>query len=139
NSFLDPLVTLSAVASIICVLGRFYTVWYIATGTETIKMTVKALVVLAVPLNICANVVKCIDARYTLSSTMPLYVGVQSFLIFLEFLFVLIVYISDNTFAISFIFDLAFITFLTANMELVVYLIDRSLRALDREEDKKEL
>ncbi|VDO40516.1 unnamed protein product [Haemonchus placei] len=102
-------------------------------------MTVKALVVLAVPLNICANVVKCIDARYTLSSTMPLYVGVQSFLIFLEFLFVLIVYISDNTFAISFIFDIAFITFLTANMELVVYLIDRSLRALDREEDKKEL
>ncbi|KAK5979598.1 hypothetical protein GCK32_006621 [Trichostrongylus colubriformis] len=99
----------------------------------------RMLVLCAVPLNVVSNVAKCIDVRYLMSSTMFLYLGLQTLLVLVELILFIVVIVSQKLRAMSFISDLTFLALLIAVMELVIYLIDRSIRTADKDEGKKEV
>ncbi|VDL81739.1 unnamed protein product [Nippostrongylus brasiliensis] len=140
NAHLDPIVTLIAIASVFWVIGRFYAVYFLINHPTAVEIGIRAMVICAIPVNIIANLMRCLDARFLWWFTFPIYFVLQFLLIILEIIILLMTTLTKPSPALSFVTDIVFIGVVIAFLELVSFLIDRSIRLVERERatDKKE-
>ncbi|EYC14018.1 hypothetical protein Y032_0042g662 [Ancylostoma ceylanicum] len=138
--YLDPLVNLTSVASILWVAGRCYGVVILVSAekVETGQEMVRTLTVVAIVLNLMSNAMKFFDSRYLWSFTFPSFVFLQLILIICE---ALILYmtatLSTDSAALSFLVDVGYIAFLIVFMETTCYIMHRTIRTEEYDAMKK--
>ncbi|EYC14014.1 hypothetical protein Y032_0042g662 [Ancylostoma ceylanicum] len=159
--YLDPLVNLTSVASILWVAGRCYGVVILVSAEKVetgrtlhgsiavtrafsstkirfLEEMVRTLTVVAIVLNLMSNAMKFFDSRYLWSFTFPSFVFLQLILIICE---ALILYmtatLSTDSAALSFLVDVGYIAFLIVFMETTCYIMHRTIRTEEYDAMKK--
>ncbi|KAL6744347.1 hypothetical protein Aduo_017290 [Ancylostoma duodenale] len=140
--YLDPLVNLTSVASILWVSGRCYAVVILlnAGNSEPYEDTVRTLVIIAIILNLMSNSMKFFDSRYLWSFTFPSFVFLQFLMIICEFIILSITASKvDNSAELSFLIDVGYISFMIVFMETTCYIMHRTIRTEEYDAVKKNL
>ncbi|KAK6757681.1 hypothetical protein RB195_015473 [Necator americanus] len=139
--YLDPLVNLTSVASVLWVLGRAYGVINLVSNEEeevAIGKAASSLTIVTIILNMSSNIMKFFDSRYMWSFTLPSYIFLQLLLVVCEMI-ILVIFASSTTIspALSFLVDVGYIALMIVFMETTSYVLHRVIRTKEYDAMKK--